>query len=161
MNLFWKSFLIVALPFFMLLSCGVKDSTIQESVDAALKNNSDLSGVTATVKDGVVTLTGESKTESSKSSIETELAKLKGVKQVVNNMTVTPPPAPAVVTISPDEALLKSVVDATKDYPGVKADVKDGVITLTGEIKRSNLQNLMKTLHTLQPKKIDNKLTIK
>jgi len=160
-NYYWKPFLIIAFPFVMLMSCGVRDSTIQESVDAALKNNSDLAAVTATVKDGVVTLTGESKTESSKSAIESELAKIKGVKQVVNNMSVTPPPAPAAVTISPDEELLKKVMDATKDYPDVKAEVKDGVVTLTGQIKRSGLQPLMKTLHTLQPKKIENKLTIK
>ena len=39
--------------------------------------------------------------------------------------------------------------------------LKDGVVTLTGDIKRAELQKLMMTLHTLKPKKIDNKLTIK
>jgi osmotically-inducible protein OsmY len=90
------------------------------------------------------------------------IAKVKGVKQVVNNCTVAPPPtAPAPVVIAADDPLAKGVTDAIKDYPGVKADVKDGVVTLTGDIKRAELQKLMEALHTLKPKKIDNKLTIK
>jgi hypothetical protein len=57
---------------------------------------------------------------------------------------------------------LKASVDATiKDYPGVAATIQDGVVTLTGEIKRADLQKLMKSLNTLKPKKIENKLTIK
>jgi osmotically-inducible protein OsmY len=140
-------------------SCKEKDSKIQSAVETELKN-SNMAGVSASVKDGVVTLTGECKDETSKSAVESSIAKLKGVKQVINNCTVTPPPPPPVV-ISEDEALTRGVIDATKDYPTVKATVNDGVITLTGDIKRADLQKLMMTLHTLKPKKIDNKLTIK
>jgi hypothetical protein len=86
---------------------------------------------------------------------------MKGVKSVVNNTTVAPPPAPAPVTIAADDALVKGVADATKDFKDVKATVNDGVITLTGEIKRSDLKTLMQSLNTLKPKKIDNKLVIK
>jgi hypothetical protein len=49
----------------------------------------------------------------------------------------------------------------SKHYPGVSATIQDGVVTLTGEIKRADLQKLMKSLNTLKPKKIENKLTIK
>ena len=70
-------------------------------------------------------------------------------------------PAPAPVEISNDNALITGVRDATKDYPGVKADVNNGEITLTGEIQRSRLPNLMQSLNTLKPKKINNQLTIK
>lgn len=157
----WLVLLSAVLPLVVLFACGVKDSTIQQSVDATLKNNADLAAVSATVKDGVVTLTGESKTDSSKSAVESDLAKLKGVKQVVNNITVAPPPPPpAPVAISADDQLTKMVADVTKDYPGVKAEVKDGVITLTGKIRRANLQKLMTSLHALKPKKIDNQLKI-
>jgi len=84
------------------------------------------------------------------------------VKSVVNNATVTPPPPPPPpVEIAADDPLTKSVNDAVKDYPGVNASVKDGVVTLTGEIKRSSLQKLMQSLNSLKPKKIDNKLIIK
>lgn len=144
----------------MLVSCGVKDSDIQKSIS----ENPALAGVTATVKDGVVTLTGEVKDDATKAMAETAAKGIKGVKSVQNSITIAAPPvapAPAPVEIAADDPLTKGVTDATKDFPGVKAEVKDGVVTLTGDIKRADLQKLMKSLHTLKPKKIDNKLTIK
>ena len=155
-------FLVLLFPIFMISSCGVKDSTIQQNVEAALKANSDLSGITADVSKGVVTLTGQCKDEMSKTAAESTIAKIDGVKQVVNNCTIAPPPPPpAPVVIAADDPLTRGVTDATKDYPTVKASVNDGVITLTGEIKRPDLKKLMESLHSLHPKKIDNKLTIK
>ena len=148
-------------PGLLVSSCKEKDSKIQAAVESSLKD-SNMSGISASVKDGVVTLTGQCENDADKSSVESMIAKVKGVKQVVNNCTVAPPPVTTTpVVISPDDALIKSVADATKDYPGVKADVKDGVITLTGNIKRTSLQRLMMTLNSLKPKKIENKLTIK
>ena len=67
----------------------------------------------------------------------------------------------APVQTSTDDALTTGVEDATKDHPTVKASVNDGVVTLTGEIKRAQLEKLMMTLNTLKPKKIENQLTIK
>jgi hypothetical protein len=155
-------FLVLLLPVFMMISCGVKDSTIQQNADAALKANSDMAGITADVNKGVVTLTGQCKDEMSKTAAEATIAKIEGVKQVVNNCTIAPPPPPpAPVAITADDPLSKAVADATKDYPTVKANVNDGVITLTGEIKRPELKKLIESLHSLKPKKIDNKLTIK
>ncbi len=69
---------------------------------------------------------------------------------------MTPP-----VEVSTDNALMQGVKDATKDFPTVTANVNDGVITLTGSIERSALQTLVMSLNTLNPKKIDNQLTIK
>ncbi|OQP50499.1 hypothetical protein A4H97_01270 [Niastella yeongjuensis] len=151
-------FFIVA---FFISSCGPKDSKIQADVETAIRSNPSTNGIAANVEKGVVTLSGECKDEASKSAVESEVAKVKGVKQVVNNCTVMPPPAqPAPVTIAQDETLIRNVNDAVKDYPGVTASVKDGVVTLTGNIKRSNLQKLMMSLQSLKPKKIDNQLTI-
>jgi hyperosmotically inducible protein len=152
--------LFFILPFFM-SSCGPKDSKIQADVETAIRNNPSTNGIAASVQKGIVTLSGECKDEAGKSAVESEVARVKGVKQVVNNCTVTPPSAQtAPVTINPDETLIGNVNDAIKDYPGVKATVKDGVITLTGNVKRSNLQKLMMSLQSLKPKKIDNQLTI-
>jgi hyperosmotically inducible protein len=149
------------IPGILVSSCKEKDSKIQAAVEASLKS-SGMPEISANVKDGVATLTGECKNDADKAAVESMIAKVKGVKQVVNNCTVAPPPVvSAPVVIAADDPLSKGVTDAIKDYPGVKADVKDGVVTLTGDIKRAQLQKLMETLHTLKPKKIDNKLTIK
>ncbi|MDB5245866.1 MAG: hypothetical protein JWQ40_260 [Segetibacter sp.] len=73
---------------------------------------------------------------------------------------VTPVPS-APVEIAADDALTTGVKDATKDHPGVNATVNNGEITLTGNIERSKLPDLMQTLNSLKPKKINNQLTIK
>ena len=144
---------------------GPKDADIEKQVtEKAAAVSGDASGVAGSVKDGVVTISGSFKDEASKDAFETTVKAIPGVKSVVNNSTVTPPPpvaAPAPMTINGDDVLTKGVTDATKDFPTVKATVKDSVITLTGEIKKSSLQKLMMTLHSLKPKKIDNQLTTK
>lgn len=76
--------------------------------------------------------------------------------------TVAPAePTPAPVVINPDDSLKTGVRDATKDYPGVTADVSNGEITLTGEVSRSKLPDLMQSLNSLRPKKINNNLKLK
>jgi hyperosmotically inducible protein len=96
---------------------------------------------------------------------EAAVKAIKGVKNVVDNITIAPPPAPIVipapVVIAPDDALAKGVADATKDFPTVKAAVQDGVVTLTGELKRSSLPKLLQSLMSLKPKKVNNQLTLK
>lgn len=73
----------------------------------------------------------------------------------------TPASAPAPVDIASDDALKTGVQDATKDYSGVKTEVNNGEVTLTGTIQRSQLPGLMQALNSLKPKKINNNLTIK
>lgn len=145
------------------VSCSPKDSDIKKAVDEKISSTPEMTGAVADVKDGVVTLTGEVKDEACKEMCGKEIAAVKGVKSVVNNTTVAPPPPPpaAPVEISADDPLAKAVTDATKDYPTVKAEVKDGVITLTGDIKKDQLKKLMPLLQSLKPKKVDNKLTVK
>jgi hyperosmotically inducible protein len=152
---------------FIACKSGPKDEDIQKAVaEKAAAISSDGSGISSTVKDRVVTLSGSFKDDATRTAFETTVKAIPGVDSVVNNSTVVAPPppppvAPVPVTISADSILMSGVADATKDFPGVKATVSDGVITLTGEIKRANLKNLMGSLHTLKPKNIDNKLTVK
>lgn len=142
---------------FTMYSCGVKDSDIQKNVNEQLTSTPGISG---SVGKGVVTLTGQASDDAAKSSAEANVKTVKGVKSVMNNVSVTPPVVNAPVTINPDETLMMGAKDAIKDFQGVNASVTDGVITLTGSLKRSRLQNLMQALYTLKPKKINNQLTL-
>ena len=72
---------------------------------------------------------------------------------------VAPPPAP--VMISADDALKAGVAAVLKDFSTLTADVMDGVVTLNGEVQRSDLPKVMQAITALQPKKIDNKATVK
>jgi osmotically-inducible protein OsmY len=145
-----------------LVSCGVKDADVKASVEAALKKNDKMKDVTVEVKDGVATIGGTCADEACKTECEKAAKEIKGVKSVVNNCSVPPPPPPpAPVMTAADETLMKGVTDALKDMPTLKAEVKDGIITLTGEVKKDALAKLMQTLNGLKPKKVDNKATVK
>lgn len=146
------SMVIAATLFFA--GCKPKDAAIQAAIQAK-----EAAGIAVAVTKGDVTLTGIVDDEAAKAKAE-EIAKAeKGVKSVINSLTIKPVEAP--VVISEDPVLIKNVADATKDFPAVKAEVKDGVIVLTGELKKASLITLMQHLSALKPKKIDNKLTIK
>ena len=158
-------FAAAAMVVFSACKSGPKDADLEKAINEKIAAaSSDATGLTASVKEGVVTLSGAFKDDASKSAFLTTVKAIPGVKpEVVDNTTITPAPAPppAPVVINGDDALKQGVADATKDFPGVKAEIKDSVITLTGDIKRASLVKLMQGLHTLKAKKIENKLTIK
>lgn len=141
----------------------VNDTDIKTAVETTLKANPGLQSITVDVKDGVATLHGEAKDESAKAAAETDIKEIKGLKSVVNDITIAPAPAPVVTApvIAADDSLAKNIVDAIKDHPGVKANVKDGVVTLTGQVKKTDLPKLMQKINALHPAKVENKLTVK
>lgn len=145
----------------LLVACGPKDADIQKEVNAKI---SALPGVVVTVDKGVATISGTCSDDTAKQNAESLVKGVKGVKSVVNNCEIPAPEpevAPAAVEINTDSVLTTSVSEVIKTYNGVSASVKDGVVTLTGNIKRDQLPNLIKSVQELKPKKVENKLTIK
>ena len=67
------------------------DSSIQAAIDKQLTDDSTLStlGITATVMNGKVTLMGTVKTDSLKNQVEKVVRRVKGVKAVDNQISVT------------------------------------------------------------------------
>jgi osmotically-inducible protein OsmY len=156
--------MILALAGFTLISCKGKqtDAEIQASINEKIAQNDEMKGLTASVNNGVVSLSGECPTDECRKECADEVKKINGVKDVQNNISVASvaaPPAP--VDIAADETLKASVNDIVKKYDGVQADVNDGVVTLRGEIKRANLQDLIISLNELKPRKVENQLVIK
>ncbi|HYE55129.1 MAG TPA: BON domain-containing protein [Chitinophagaceae bacterium] len=142
------------------VACNSKpsDADIQTEVNKKLADEAG-SGLTASVSKGVVTLSGTCKDEECRRECAEEVKDVKGVTNVVNNISV--PVATAPVEIAPDATLQEAANNVVKAYSDVKAEVKDGVVTLRGQIERSKLQDLMSSLHALKPKKVENQLVIK
>jgi hyperosmotically inducible periplasmic protein len=141
---------IVAFAFALPACKGkVSDADLKASVEKALQANPDLSGVTAQVAEGVVTLAGNVKDDAAKAAIDAALKDVKGIKSVTNNATVPPPP-----TIASNEVLTAAVKAAIKDNPTVAAAVADSIVTLTGEIKKADLAKLMQKVQATHPKKV-------
>lgn len=140
-------------------SCKPSDEKIQKEVATALTA---IPGISAEVKSGVATLTGTVDSDELKANAEKVVAAIKNVKSVVNNIQVVKPEP---VVISPDDALKNAVTDAiTKGgdkFKDVTVEVKDGEVTLTGVVNRSNLEELMQVANEANPKKVNNLLNIR
>ena len=132
----------------------VNDADVKSSVETALRANPETSGLMVDVKDGVATISGDAKDEAAKAKAAELTTGIKGVKSVQNNVSVAPPPA-APVEITADDPLASAVKDATKDFPTVTATVKDGVISVSGELKSDAWKKLKMSLDGLKPKKVD------
>ncbi len=141
------------LSMFFIVSCSSKpdDQQIQENVTKYLQDNKNYAGVTSTVNEGVVTLSGMCEGDNCVAAIEKDVAGIKGVSKVENNISKDN---------STDMTMRTSLQSILYKYPGVQADVASGVIVLRGTIDRDNLQPLMSDLTKLNPEKIDNQLSV-
>ncbi len=149
---------------FAIMSCSPSDEQVTESVQQALSANTSLSPVSASVDKGVVTLTGEVENDELRQQAESSVKDIKGVKSVVNSLTVKPKgPSPEELKRSADTALLTKVNENLSTYKvqGVTATVTDSIVTLTGSVKRAEVQNAMKAAMESGAAKVENKLTIK
>jgi len=135
----------------LFVSCKPKDADIKAAVEKALKADPMMTNTTVDVKDGVVTMGGECKDDACKAMCEKTVTAVKGVKSVVNNCTVAPPPAPPVappasLTTVLDEATQQKVKDGLKDIPGVTVEFSGDKAVLKGEVTDANRMKIMQML---------------
>jgi osmotically-inducible protein OsmY len=140
-------------------SCKPSDEKLQKEIATGLTAIS--SAISSEVKKGEVTLSGIVDSEELKVAAEKVAGTVKGISKVINNIEVKLPEP----VINPDDVLTQTIsaaVAAGGDvFKNVIVDVKDSEVTLTGEIKRANLQRLMQIVNEAKPKKVNNSLTIK
>lgn len=138
----------------------VNDADVQTAVQAVLALNPDFSGVSVSVMDQVATLSGTVKDETSKSLADSTVAAVEHVKSVVNNIEVVPP-APDFTAV--DSLLNTGLADLfkSKGFEAVKAEVKEGIVTLTGEIRKRDLLALLERVDSLKPNQVINNITVK
>ena len=154
----WLYLFVLALGIFTISSCKSKnnDAEIQTAIANKTASDPSLAGVTATVSEGTVTLTGSCADETCKTNAENAVKGIDGVKSVVNNIQVAP------VQVTDDAPLRTAAEGVASKYTGVQAEVNGGVITLRGTIDdRDKLQQLMQEMNALNPKSVDNQLVIK
>jgi len=160
---FFPAGLIVSICLSIALSsCGPNDQKLAESVKT---NVSVLDpNIQVTVAAGVVTLSGEVKDETTKNTAENAVKEIKGVKSVLNNISVRQEViVPPTVTINADDPIRNSIDSAfaAKNIKGVNVSVANGEVTLTGDVKRADLTKVMQAANESRPKRVINQLTIK
>jgi hypothetical protein len=108
-----KTFLMAGMMFLAvcLFACQPSDSNVQQAVNEKLTATP---GVSAEVKEGVVTLSGEVQDEAAKMAAEDAVKGVNGVKAVTNNIMVQaavppppPPPAATDTTMKKDSAAVQ------------------------------------------------------
>lgn len=154
-NLFTMMFFLLTMSLsFQACKSKVSDPELKTKVEKAVASSP---YITVSVKDGVVTLSGNVASEADRLALETaaKAADAKNIKSVVNNLTVAVEPSTNVVINSNDADLMAKIVDATKDFPKIKATANDGVITVTGEVEQARIMVLKQALDALNPKRVD------
>jgi osmotically-inducible protein OsmY len=149
----------IALAFMMLAAFSVaftsckkkpKDEDIKAAIEKVVP-----AGIGVAVAEGSVTLTGKVETQDAFAAAEIAAKAVEGVKGITNKIEVVPP-----VVINPDETLTQTVNAAIAAFAGIKAEVKDGVVTLSGNIKKDDLAKVMQAVQELKPKKVENKMNV-
>lgn len=114
------------------------DEDIKRDVEEELKWDPDIESpdIAVAVKDGVATLTGFTRSYNEKWQAETDTKRVKGVAAVANDIEVRLP----ILSRRPDPDIARDIVTALKnELPSaveeVKAVVKDGLVTLDGEVE--------------------------
>lgn len=127
---------------------GVADSAITAIVKSklAVDNETSSANINVDTKGGVVTLTGVVMTQSNKEQAERIARNTEGVTRVINNLTVETngnldAGEGAGMTAS-DLAILSRIKTryVAEDVIGPKVEVKDGVVTLTGNVENPQIR---------------------
>lgn len=137
---------------------NVKDADLESKAMELIATNPDAIDVDVMVVDKVATLSGSVQDDMTKNYIESTVQDVKGIKSTVNNIMIIPP-APDYTEM--DNTLRNALPDALKDHPTVQAEVKDGTIILTGEVKEKDLPMIMEKVSALNPMKVENNITVK
>lgn len=114
-------------------ACGKSDADLTKAATDKLVADK-VTGVTVKVEKGVATLTGEVADAAVKSKAEASVKTVEGITSVVNSLTTKP--LPVATPSAPDPALTGKITEGLKKAgcDTAKVDVKDGKVTVTGEV---------------------------
>jgi hypothetical protein len=159
MNFKLIAVLLVAVAL-LLSACGKGDADLQKAANDKLAADK-IVGATATVKDGVATLSGEVADITVKTKAEASVRSVEGIKSVTNNITLKPLPTPSP---APPDPMLKGKLDESlkkAGCTGVNIEVKDGHVTATGTVPEAKYGECIQIINQSDLGKFDNNQIVK
>jgi osmotically-inducible protein OsmY len=141
----------------VLAACGKSDADVQKAVQAKLTADG-VTGVTAAVRDGVATLSGEVADITVKNKAEGSAKGVDGVKSVTNNITLKPLPTPTPPIADP--ALTGKVEENLKKAgcTGATVSVENGKVTIKGSVPEAKYVECIQVVNQSGVGSIDNQL---
>lgn len=139
----------------------VSDADLQTQATTVVVSNPNAS---VEVKEGVAHLSGTFETQEAKDAMIKQLKAINGVKDVMDMATVAPAAAavaPVQTTTAVDPMVQQKVQDAVKDIPGVKVEVVNGELTLTGTVSSADARKVKESVDALKVGKVNYKYTVK
>ena len=132
-----KNKLLTMLSLLLLLGVGlkackkVKDADLQETATQITATIQGASNINITVNDHIATLSGTVEDEATKQRVESSIVAIEGIKSVVNNIKVVPPP-PVIVEPVVEKVSDQLIVATRKGKLNVhnKPGVEEYVITV-------------------------------
>ena len=129
-------------------NCGRRsaaDSAITAIVKSklAVDNETSSANINVDTKGGVVTLTGVVTTQANKEQAERIARNTEGVTRVINNITVETDDEYAGAGMSASDLAILSKIKTryvAEDVIGAKVEVRDGVVTLTGNVENAQIR---------------------
>lgn len=139
----------------------VSDADLQTQATTVVVSNPNAS---VEVKEGVAHLSGTFETQEAKDAMIKQLKAINGVKDVMDMATVAPAAAavaPVQTTTAVDPMVQQKVQDAVKDIPGVKVEVVNGELTLTGTVSSADARKVKESVDALKVGKVNFNYTVK
>ena len=141
----------------MAAACGKSDADLATAVNDKLRTDG-VTGVTATVNDGVATLTGEVADVTVKTKAENSAKAVEGIKSVTNNVTTRP--IPVATPAAADPALTGKInQDLQKaGCTGANVSVVGGKVTVTGTVPSAKYAQCIQVIQQSGITGIENQL---
>ncbi|MBK5722268.1 BON domain-containing protein [Dysgonomonas sp. Marseille-P4677] len=144
-------------------SCRKNDDVLKKDVDRVIQGRYNSTIVTS-VKDRVVILDGTVESQQEKMSVENDVNNVKDVKGVVNNITVRESDITSPEPVINSDDTFKSSIESklqSEGFKEVKVEVSNGEVTLSGDLKRSDLIKVMQIVNEFNPVKVINNIKLK
>ena len=140
-----------------LCACGKSDADLTKAVNDKLAADG-VKGVTATVNNGVATLTGEVSDVTVKVKANASAKSVEGIKSVVDNTTLKP--LPVATPAAADPALTAKInADLKKaGCTGAEVTVVGGKVTVTGTVPADKYAQCIQVIQQSGITGIDNQL---
>ena len=154
-----KVITVVTLALALFLSgCGKSDADLQKAAADKLAADN-ISGVTVAVNDGVASLSGQVADITVKNRAEASVKSVEGITSV-NSTGVTLKPLPTPPPVSSDKMLEGTINESLKQkgITGVTVSVTNGEVTLSGNVDKAKVPEVMMAANEAKPAKVINNL---